>query len=148
MKRKFIIRHKILEYLFTEVSNEEDPQRPARLISSDEISDKINFSVQKVNLYHELLHEKKEIECYSDGSSHEMKITIKGRQSFLDKKYVVEGKKDFWNSIYDPLKIIIPILTIVLSILALSLNQTLKKDLKETKSELESLKQKIESVQK
>lgn len=148
MNAKYLVRHKILEYLFVEASKEEDPQCPTRLISCNEISRFTKIPSDKIDLYHELLHEKKEIECYSDGSKHEMKITITGRQTYLDKKYLVEGKKALWNSIYDPVKIIIPILTLILSILALVLNQNLKKELKTTQSEFDSLKQKIEYIKK
>jgi hypothetical protein len=148
MKTKYFIRHKILEYLFQEASKEEDPQSPLRLITSTEISDKTKISLNKINLFHEILHERGEIKCYSDRFNHEMNITIKGRQSFLDRSYLIEGREAFWNSIYNPLKIIIPSLTLILAVIALVLSQGLKKDLKSTQDQVDSLKIKIENYYK
>ena len=148
MKEKYIIRNKILEYLFVEASKEEFPQDPQKLISTIEVSKSRKIPILKVDLYHELLHERKEIECYTDGPTHEMKITIKGRQSYLDKTYIVAGRKEFWDRIYDPLKIIIPILAIAISLIALILNYNSSKEQKKSQKEIENLKQQMELLRK
>jgi hypothetical protein len=117
----FIVRHEILRLLFDSAEKEKDPQRPQNRISTNEISEKLNVNFAKIDLYHELLHEEEEIHCkYNDDNSknHFMLITSTGRQSYIYQKHLKEGKKERKEDIKDWISIFVPLLSLIISILA------------------------------
>lgn len=136
------IRHSILKTLFEAASKEHNPQYPKVRVTSSFISEKTLWPLEKIDLYHEQLHENKEIDCKmecTEGSNikeHNMLLTPLGRQAYINRKYIKEGRKEYWDSIYDPFKVIIPVFTIVISGLALYLNILSTKKYNELKSEI------------
>lgn len=122
----YIIRHKILEFLFIKGNEEFDYQKPKKRYTILDISMATGIPKEKVNLYHEFLHEIKEIKCGRCRSStcmHHMKITSDGRQAFINRKYIKEGNYERRNLIKDYSSIISPVisvLSLVVAIIAVS----------------------------
>lgn len=150
MKEQFTIRHKILEELFKSAAKEKNPQIPKIRLSSKDIAQQTNIPYEKIDIYHELLHEEGEINCEfcEPHVSHEMLITSKGRQSYIDSKYLKEGKKQFWDSIYDPLKIILPIISLLIASLALYQNFNSSHKIETVETQLNSFKTQLDSIKK
>lgn len=148
MKESFTIRHKILEALFNSAAQERNPQIPKIRLSAGDISTQTNVPIDKINIYHELLHEEEEINCTfcEPHDSHEMLITSKGRQSYIDSKYLKEGKKQFWDSIYDPLKIILPIFSVGIAALALYQNSSSSNKIEKVETQLIQFKTQLDSI--
>ena len=119
----YLIRHKILEYLYTKGSEEDNYQEPSVLYNIENISENISISYEKIKLYHEILHDLKEIECNRDDCNdkdgkHKMKITSDGRQAYIGKKYLKEGHEERRNIIKDYSAIISPIISVLSLIVA------------------------------
>jgi hypothetical protein len=144
IKQSYRVRHKILDYLFQEAEKERNPQVPTNRISSIELSKKTKIPIEYIDLYHESLNEEKEIDCCFTEKLHKMLLTSKGRQSFIDKKYIKEGRKAYWDNLYDPLKIILPTVSILLAGFALYLNSNSSKKIDSYKIEVESLKNSVQ----
>ena len=145
MKKSFRIRHQILEELFKSASTEKNPQIPKNRLSNVEISKRTGISIHDVDIFHELLHEEGEINCCFDSKAlHEMLITSKGRQSYIDKKFIKQGRKEFWDNIYDPMKIILPIISIVIAAVAIYLNSSNSSKMQEIERRIKQIEEKAQ----
>ncbi len=147
MKKRYKIRHQILEQLFSSAVTEKNPQLPKLRTSNVEIAKLTGIPIHDIDTYHELLHEEGEVDCCFDQKGlHEMLITSKGRQSFIDKKFLKEGRKEFWDGLYDPLKIILPVISILVAAVALYLNSLSASRVDNLKSQVEELSLQLDSL--
>lgn len=145
IKESYRIRHNILNCLFKEAEKEANPQMPTKRITSIELSKKTKIPIDKIDVFHELLHEEEEVECCSENNVHKMFLTSKGRQSYIDKKYLIEGRKAYWDSLYDPLKIVFPILTLLFSGYAIYLNSNSNKRVEANEKEINEIKEMLKN---
>lgn len=120
----YIIRHEILKVLFDSAQSEKDEQRPKVRVSLSQVAQKTGIDEKKLFLYHELLHEKDEINCNydcSDPKDHYMLIETEGRQSYIYEKYLKEGKLEAKNEMKDKVAIFAPLASFIVAIFSLVL---------------------------
>ncbi len=149
MKKNYKVRHAILEALFENSKHEKNPQAPKKM-TNIEISKKTGIAIEKIDLYHEMLHEEEEIICTFNEThlTHSMIITSKGRQSFIDRKFLTQGSKQMYDSIYDPLKIALPVLAILISLFSLYRNNSSSHKVENIELSLKDIQHKMELLEK
>lgn len=117
----FKIRHQILEYLFNEQGKLSGDDCEKRFGSID-IHTKTNIPIDKIHIYHEILKKDSEIDCSENGGQHMMFIKEKGRYAFLENKYLKQGWFELWEYWFQPLKVIVPFIALIVSIAAIAYN--------------------------
>jgi hypothetical protein len=135
--KSFRTRHKILKTLY---DDQEKANDCFKRVSSKDISDCSKIPLDQLHFYHELLKQNDEIDCCEQDGLHQMYIKEQGRYSYLDEKYLKEGRKLYWDKIYDPLKVILPLITICISVFAIYINSTTSQKLKGLQDQIEALK--------
>lgn len=135
--KSYRIRHKILKTLYDDQEKSNDC---FKRVTSKEISKNTNIPLGRLHFFHELLKQNDEIDCCEQDELHQMYIKEQGRYSYLDEKYIKEGRKLYWDKIYDPLKVILPIITICISAYAIYINSTTSDKLKGLQAQIETLK--------
>ncbi len=147
MRKQYKIRHIILQELFDSAGKEKNPQIPKIRLSNIEIAKRTNIPIADIDIFHELLNEEKEVECCFDlKGTHDMVITSKGRQSYINKKFLKEGRKEFWDNIYDPLKIILPGISILIAALALYFTNTSTNKIDKLNDHVKILQTQVDSL--
>lgn len=126
----YIIRHKILEALY---NNDNSHGGQHQRIGSIDIATMTNIPIDKIHFYHQLLKEAEEIDCCEDDGQHWMELTNFGDYAFVKAKYMKEGRNEMWDYFYYPTRVILPIFTFGLAVVAFYINYTAYKDLKESR---------------
>lgn len=118
----YLIRHKILEFLFIKSNEEVNYQDPESEYTAEEISDYTGIEKEKITLYHEFLHEVGEVHCCiceNVKCKHHMKITLAGRQAYIHRKYLKEKETEKRNLIKDYSAILSPLVSVLSLIVAI-----------------------------
>lgn len=126
----FTIRHKILETLY---KNDEKYKGHHTQLGSIAISQTTSIPIDKIHFYHQLLKEVDEIKCCEDKGQHLMTLTDQGDYAYVKGKYLKLGRDDMWDYFYYPTRVLLPVFTFGLAVLAFYINYKSYKDLKESK---------------
>lgn len=121
VEESFKIRHKILEHLFKEQEKLSGADCNKRF-GSIELHTKLNIPIEKIHRYHEILKKDDEIDCCETDNQHKMFIKEKGRYAYLENKYLKQGRFELWEYYFQPLKVIVPILAVIVSTTAIIYN--------------------------
>lgn len=146
IKKHYQVRHKILQTLF-DYDNSFDIAVPTnqKLLHFNEICKKLN-QFDKIFLLDNLnyLQTTKEIYCTMQFDNSSFAIIGLGRDSFIERKFLTEGRKEFRNSFDQKLKIISTIILLLIAITTFVINiiQT-----QNNKKEIENLKLQLEKVE-
>ncbi len=130
------IRHKILAYLYEDQYKNKDCDKR---IGSIEISEKTKIPIDKIHKYHEILMKDDEIDCIEKDGQHSMKIMSLGRYAYLEEKYIKNGWTDLWDYWFQPLKVIVPLIALIVSSYAIWYNSTLSDKIKKIANKVEKL---------
>jgi hypothetical protein len=122
MKQKYKNRHKILKYLYEKIKDE--PLANIDLTKSRtnfiDLAQALKIDVKTLAEDHYGLHQLDEGHvCCSGGKHFEMSIDESGIFAYTDRYWLREGRKEMNERIYDYTKWSLPILSLVISILAL-----------------------------
>jgi hypothetical protein len=138
INRSYRIRHAILRVLF----NDWDANgQVERVIGSIIVANRARIPIADVHLWQGPLVEKGEITSSDNDGQIMMSIQLAGRNAFLQQKYIREGQKEKWDGVWDWARIVIPLATLVLSIINYASNRNLN-------SRLNNLEQKVNQKQK
>lgn len=141
----YTIRHKILETLF---KDQEATGICDKRVGSIDICKQTNCPIDKVHRYHEILKKDNEIDCCEEHGHHRMFIKELGRYAYLEKKYLKEGRADLWDYYYHPMKVIIPFIAVVVSVLAIWFNFNYTSRLQKLTNQVEQLEKRIIQIEK
>lgn len=146
IKKHYEVRHKILKTLF-DYDNSFDIGVPTneKLLHFNEICKKLN-QFDKIFLLDNLnyLQTTKEIYCTMQYDNSSFAIIGLGRDSFIEKKFLTEGRKEFRNSLDQKLKIISTIILLIIAVVTFAINiiQT-----HNNKKEIENLKLRLQKIE-
>lgn len=112
--KSYKIRHRILEFLYRDW--EKHDQEEGRSVGSIKIATDTNIPIKEIHNCQYLMVEKGEIIISNNDGQSIMTLQQNGITSYVDKRYIKEGKKERWDAIYDWSRIIIPLLALLLSI--------------------------------
>lgn len=138
------IKHKILEVLSSQSILSDMPDAENREIGLDDevILSKVKVSKVKYELLKFSLFEEKEVERHNPRYTIGLFATTKGVHSFNTRKYIIENQNVLKTKVKDIVQIVIPVLSLIITILVIVTNEV------KTNKEIESLKLKIEAIQK
>jgi len=128
MNKKYRHCHKILKFLYDDrrVNNQQE-----RLVGSVRIAEDTNIPILIIHeLQHILVNNGDIVVLDNDGQSM-MSIQQQGITSYVDKKYIEEGNKEFWDGIFNWARIIIPLGALILSVINYFNNNSLSKKISE-----------------
>ena len=120
--KSFTIRHKILEVLHTDWK--ENNNEYERRVGSIKIANATNISIAEIHKWQYLLVEKGEIVIADTDGQSMMSILVTGINSYIDRRYIKEGRKEKWDNIFAWARIIIPLGALLLSIVNYINNNT------------------------
>jgi hypothetical protein len=146
MKKKYLIRHKILQTLqekLSEFDGKQKVQSDEIELSTKEISLKANLSEKDILAQIDYLSSRDEIHLERDKGVVNLYITRQGTVSFSDKSYLEEGKKEFWNSNYDVLKTVSTVILLLIALITFAINIF---NTKKNKSEIEKMQIQIDNI--
>lgn len=121
VEESFRVRHKLLEHLFNEQEKLSSSDCNKRFGSID-IHTKCKIPIEKIHRYHEILKKDDEIDCCETDGQHKMFIKEKGRYAYLENKYLKQGWFDLWEYWFQPLKVIVPFIALIVSVYAIIYN--------------------------
>lgn len=147
IKQKYIIRHKILEVLQNKMPSfdEKEIKREQIELSLEEISKILGFSIENIYKNIDHLSEAEEINFFwINNNKLKCAIARKGTLSVYDRKYINEGRKEFWNNTFDVIKNVSTILILIIAIVTFIINTCAttqnSKDIKIIKTEINNFK--------
>ncbi|MDO8998152.1 MAG: hypothetical protein Q7W45_00190 [Bacteroidota bacterium] len=150
-KKKYLIRHKILETLYQSQFKAFENVPPTEgvfisdySISQKEISEKTGFDEKDLIPEIEILHDRKQISFETDDYENFYFITKQGSVNYHDKFYLEEGKKTLLTIVKDSLSIIttIGLFTIAIYTFITNISQT-----RDNTKDLELMKRHIDSLE-
>jgi hypothetical protein len=119
VKRKYIIRHEMLKYLYSKAEYDDNHVIGLRFTLStlNEISEKLKIPIEEITLFHHAF--KEEATCTQKNGMHSMELTEKGIDYVVDEYWLREGEKELNERIYDKTKWSIPVLALILTVVSL-----------------------------
>ncbi|MCT4237488.1 hypothetical protein HZP42_13920 [Elizabethkingia anophelis] len=120
MDSKYKYYHKILAFLYDEwkENNEE-----STLVGSIKIAEKTKIPIGIIHKLQHVLVNNGDISIVNNDGQSMISIQQNGISSYVDKKYIKEGAKEFWDNIFNWTRIIIPLGALILSIINYQLYQ-------------------------
>jgi hypothetical protein len=112
--KSYTTSHRILEYLYNDWNENNQLEQ---LIGSIKIAEKTNIPIAEIHKYQHILVNKGEIVVLNNDGQSMMSIQQGGATSYVEKKYIKEGRKLFFDNIFDWARIIIPLGALILSII-------------------------------
>ncbi|MYZ61440.1 hypothetical protein EH151_16285 [Elizabethkingia anophelis] len=124
MDSKYKYYHKILAFLYDEwkENNEE-----STLVGSIKIAEKTKIPIGIIHKLQHVLVNNGDISIVNNDGQSMISIQQNGISSYVDKKYIKEGAKEFWDNIFNWTRIIIPLGALILSIINYINNNSLSK---------------------
>lgn len=120
IEKSFRIRHRILEALY---NNWENSNHDGNLrVGSIRVATETGIHIREIHKYQYLLVASGEITISDNDGQSMMSIQEPGISSFIDKKYLKDGEKALWESIYDKTRIAIPLLALAIAFFTLFSN--------------------------
>lgn len=138
------IKHRILEVLSNQSVLSDMPDADNKEIGLDDevILAKVKIPKTKYELLKFSLFEEQEVGRHNPRYALGLYATTKGVHSFNTRKYIIESQNVFKTKVKDTVQIVIPILSLIITILVIVRNDV------KTNKEIEALKLKIEAIQK
>ncbi len=123
--RKYKVRHRILRHLYNKI--ESQPIHKTDLNESksvvEDIAGVLKISPRELKKWHMSFHDFPEknghVLCFSENGCYMMGNTESGIIAYLDDFWLREGRKDLNDKIYNVSKWVFPILTFIISVLAI-----------------------------
>lgn len=146
IKEKYSIRHKILKALQEKLSKFESKQHLNQSeieLSLHELSSKTKLVEKKIIEQTDYLVSKEEINSEWDNRELNFCIIREGTISFFDKKYLEEGKKEFWNNNYDIIKTFSAVIILIIAVVTFIFNIV---DTRKNKSDIEKMKIELNDI--
>jgi hypothetical protein len=135
--KRYKIKHQILQVLYEDWAT---TRVEGRKIGSIRISNITKIHTDDINLWHQPLISQEEITTSDNEGQFMMTITPQGRSSYIEEKYLKEGKKELWENIWDRARIIIPIISIGISAYVIIVNSNLKDRIKTLETQIRQYK--------
>lgn len=147
IKRKYLVRHKILETLQERLS-QFDGQEHLSIekieLTLQELSSASHFSEKQILEQIDFLNEIQELDCNWRQGVQYFLVLKKGTIAYFDRKYLYEGRKEFWNDTYDIIKTVSAVMLLVIAVITFVMNlidtRRNKKDIDNLKIEFKHLK--------
>lgn len=132
MNNKFKYCHKILKYLYDDrrANNQQE-----RLVGSIRIAEDTNIPILKIHEMQHILVNNGDIVILDNDGQSMMSIQQQGITSYIDKKYLKDGNKEFWDGIFNWARILIPFGVLILSIVNYVNNSSLSKRIENIENE-------------
>ena len=134
IKKSFRIKHKILEILYKDW---EENEQTERMVGSIKIANKANILVGDIHRWQGPLVQKGEITASDTDGQIMMSIQLEGRNAYIEKKYLLEGRKERWDGVWDWARILIPVGALLLSIINFISNRNLSDRIKNIEQKME-----------
>lgn len=144
---KYLVRHKILEYLYNYAQEHDFKENNwSDKPTITKISQDINIDRNKIidNIYF-LYHKENEVICNEKGEKSNYFINLEGILSYKDEKYKIIRRKEIINDIFDTSKTISVIVLLITSVLTFIITQIVNN---KNKQEFKLLEQQIELQEK
>jgi hypothetical protein len=147
IKRKYLVRHKILETLQERLS-QFDGQEHLNIekveLTLQELSRASDLIEKEILEQIDFLNEIQELDCNWRQGVQNFLVLKKGTIAYFDRKYLYEGRKEFWNDTYDIIKTVSAVMLLVIAVITFVMNlidtRQNKKDINNLKTELKQLK--------
>jgi hypothetical protein len=139
MNSKYKHCHKILKFLYDDrrTNNQQE-----RLVGSVRIAEDTNIPILIIHeLQHILVNNGDIVVLDNDGQSM-MSIQQQGITSYVDKKYLKDGTKEFWDGIFSWARILVPLGALILSIVNYANNNSLSKRIENIENRVKKIENK------
>ena len=153
---KYVIRHKILEYLNSKIVYYENTDKIINLNDTNtpfqEVIDVIGVPFEKAYKYHHALHIKDEehVLCSTHNGIQYIGIMENGIAAAIDEYWLREGQKELNERIYDKTKWIVPVVALIVTIGSILYSaikvQGVQEKVNKVQEELKNIQQKIKPV--
>ncbi len=138
MNNKYKHCHKILKFLYDDrrTNNQEE-----RLVGSVRIAENTNIPILRIHEMQYILVNNGDIIILDNDGQSMMSIQQQGMSSYVNKKYLKDGAKEFWDGIFNWARILIPLGALILSIINYINNDSLSKKIEniEAKDKIENI---------
>jgi hypothetical protein len=148
MDKKYIIRHKILTFLFSKIEYDEvdAPKLSKTKTDLKEVAAVIGFTYAEVlNAHHGIPDSEAICVC---GDKHYMMLQRDGLDAVIEKRWMVAGRKKLYDGIYDLIKWIAPVCLLIITIFTTVRNVKLLNDNSNNKEEIEKLRIQLKAIEK
>ncbi len=121
--KKYVCRHKILEYLYLKIKFE--PLHNINLLKSKssfvEMANNLKLDAMYLRECHQGFHtfEKDHVACFNEGDNFIIGITEPGINAYLDNYWIREGHKELNERIYEKTKWSVPLIALIITVLSL-----------------------------
>ena len=136
MNLKYKYYHKILAFLYTEWKNNNEEEK---LIGSIKIAENTKIPIGTIHELQYVLVNNGDISIVNNDGQYMMLIQQNGISSYVDKKYLKEGRKEFWDGMFSWARIIIPAGALILSIVNYVNNNSISKKIELIESQLKNI---------
>lgn len=153
---KYVIRHKILEFLNSKIVYYENSDKVINLNDSNipfqEVIDAIGVPFEKAYKYHHAFHIKDEehVKCSTHKGIQHIGILENGIAAAIDEYWLREGQKELNERIYDKTKWIVPVIALIVTIGSILYSaikvQGMQGKVNKVQEELKSIQQQIKPV--
>ena len=137
VKKLYIIKHKILEVLYKDW---ETTRKEGRKVGSIRIANETEIPIAEINRWHQPLIGEDEISTSDNAGQYMMTIGSVGRVSYIEEKYLKLGRKEMWEDIWDRARIILPLISILISIYLIVVNSELKTRIQKLEIKTQNIK--------
>ncbi len=138
INKSYRIRHKILEVLYRDW--EANGKSLDRLVGSIKIASHTNIPIAEIHQFQYLLVNKGEIIISDNDGQSMISLQSDGITSYIDRKYIKEGRKSRWDGIFDWARILIPLGALILSIINYYSNRIISTQVKDLQNKINQVK--------
>lgn len=138
INKSYRTRHKILEVLYQDW--EANGKALGRLVGSIKIANETNIPIAEIHQFQYLLVNKGEIVISDNDGQSMISLQSDGITSYIDRKYIKEGRKSKWDGIFDWARILIPLGALILSIVNYYTNRSLSTQVKDIQNKINQTK--------
>lgn len=142
ISKKYLYRHKMLEYLYSKIKNEPLHEVDLKKSKSSfkEMADFLSIDPKLLREYHQAFHgfddKEDHVKCFNERGEYVIGIDEPGIRAYLDDYWINEGEKDLNERIYNKTKWIVPVFALIITIVSLSISIT---TIKQTQRKAEQL---------
>lgn len=138
IKKKYVYRHKMLEYLYSKIKDEPLHEVDLKKSKSSfkEMADFLSIDPKLLREYHQSFHgfddKEDHVKCFNERGEYIIGIDEPGIRAYLDDYWINEGEKDLNERIYNKTKWVVPLIALVITAISLgysvySIRQTQQK---------------------
>jgi len=146
IKKKYVYRHKMLEFLYEKVRNEPLHSTDLKKSKSSfkEMADFLKIDARLLREFHQAFHGFKDdedhVKCFNENNEYIIGIQEPGIRAYLDDYWMNEGEKDLNERIYNKTKWIIPVFALLIT--AASLMYSIN-SIRQTQMKVQAIEQQI-----